>query len=611
MSSIPLVALDAAPRPAQNAPPDPLAEFQRASALKTAAGQQQIQQQQIQGNAMSLQQQQQQMQDMQKLRDLAPQYVSKDDSGKVTGYDIDGISNAALGAGINPQTVAGLRNTYAESVQKLTAASKAQLDLEQEKNDKAFEVLEGLRGLAPKTPAAAPQVQGGAPAGPAPSQPGAQAAALPGVGDAGFGQPKAPIQQGIDPGFGKSQIPSQPGIDPGFSSAPSASPQSAQPQVQATPEAMQGYHQAIMKLARLGINVGQLNPNQFPSDDQLNGFEAGLGTHKQALADAKEMGETKQSNAKAALDNTEAGLKQIQLNLAKNATPGSFDQQIDHLNLPPDQAQVLKSQINDSLGRGDVESAKKIASGALENLQAINKEVAISTNPKILAAKLQLSKNEERARQAISDGDPNAAAQLLISGTVAPSQLISSRKPAFAQQAFTAAQQMKPGWNAQKADADYKVASSPAQVAFFGSAKSLTDPGGTLDQLAEAGKDIPQNQIPVFNTVADAIRASTGSGPVAKYAAIALGVADDYAKVMGGGQGSDTSRTQALNIISQKQSPEQRAASIEGIRGAVGSQTRSRIGNNNVLRNMYGDSEPQQGQPQTGAGFWDQFPVHR
>jgi hypothetical protein len=189
---------------------------------------------------------------------------------------------------------------------------------------------------------------------------------------------------------------------------------------------------------------------------------------------------------------------------------------------------------------------------------------------------LQLAVSEKAAEQAIADGDPKAAAQLLISGTVAPSQIISSRKPAFAQQAFTAAQQMQPGWNAQKADADYKVASSPAQVAFFGSAKSLTDKGGTLDQLADAAKDIPSHQLPIFNTVADALKASTGSGPVAKYAAIALGVADDYSKVMGGGQGSDTSRTQALNVISAKQSPEQRKASLEGIRGSVLSQANSK-----------------------------------
>ncbi len=186
-----------------------------------------------------------------------------------------------------------------------------------------------------------------------------------------------------------------------------------------------------------------------------------------------------------------------------------------------------------------------------------------------------------------------------ISGDVAPSQLISSRKPEFAQQAFTAAHALSGGtWNAQSAEANFKVASSPANVAFFGSAKSLTDKGGTLDQLANAAKDIPQSQIPVFNSVADAVQAASGTGPIAKYASLALGVADDYSKVMGGGTGSDSSRAQALQLVGAKQSPNQRAASIDGIRGAVQSQTNSRIGNNTVMQRMYGT--PQAAAPAGG-----------
>jgi hypothetical protein len=207
------------------------------------------------------------------------------------------------------------------------------------------------------------------------------------------------------------------------------------------------------------------------------------------------------------------------------------------------------------------------------------------TSQKIM---LQTEASKKATDQAIQDGDPVAAARLLVDGTVAPSQIISARKPEFAQKAFSAAAQLQQGWDARKAEADFKVASSPANVAFFGSAKSLTDKGGTLDQLADAAKDIPANQIPVFNTIADAMKAATGSGPIAKYASILLGVADDYSKVMGGGQGSDTSRNQALKLVPANASPEARAAAIEGIRGAVGSQLTSRIGSNAVMQKMYG-----------------------
>lgn len=194
-------------------------------------------------------------------------------------------------------------------------------------------------------------------------------------------------------------------------------------------------------------------------------------------------------------------------------------------------------------------------------------------------------------RQRLSQGDPKAAGQLLVDGDATLSELKArGATPEFIARTLFAAKQLSGGkYNAQSAEAQFSVAKSPANVAFFGSAKSLTDKGGTLDQLAAAAKDIPGNQIPVFNSIADAAKAATGSGPVAKYASLLLGVSDDYSKVMGGGNGSDSSRAQALHLVPANASPEARAAAIEGIRGAVGSQLNSRIGNNSVMKRMYGD----------------------
>jgi hypothetical protein len=201
---------------------------------------------------------------------------------------------------------------------------------------------------------------------------------------------------------------------------------------------------------------------------------------------------------------------------------------------------------------------------------------------------LQIDRSKKEAAQAIQDGDPNAAGKLLATGIVAPSQIASARKPEFAQKAFEAAHALNPAWYADKAEADYQVARSPAQLAFFGSAKSLTDPGGTLDQLKAAGKNIPQNEFPVFNSFADIYKAQTGSGPIAKYAATLIGVADDYAKVTGGGAGTEGMQKFIMSLAPAKASPEQRDGAIDGFRGAVNSQVKSRIGNNAVLQRMYG-----------------------
>lgn len=330
-------------------------------------------------------------------------------------------------------------------------------------------------------------------------------------------------------------------------------------------------------------------PGLDPQDAQL--FQQADVMHLKAISNLLNLGGQLATFHKGQMDaaaaGSEAAIKKMEL--AEKGSP------------------LTKMENDPSILAGD----KLPASMAYLQGKVGDPDPSVSVRAKRLLSTAELSQKNQLAieaakkatDQAILDGDPAAAAKLLVEGTVAPSQLISSRKPEFAQKAFSTAAQLQPGWDARKAEADFKVASSPAQVSFFGSAKSLTDKGGTLDQLAAAGKDIPDNQIPIFNTVADALKASTGSGPVAKYAAISLGVADDYAKVMGGGQGSDTSREQALRLISAKQSPEQRAASIEGIRGAVDSQTNSRIGKNTVLQKMYGSAPATSGVGGGSASF--------
>jgi len=486
---IPATATMQAPKP----PADPLAMYSEMLQIQEAQNRQRYLQQQTQGLQLENQQRQLQLQDAQTLRSIAPNHLTRDEDGKVNGYDWQGLFDEASQRGVNPATLNKMQMDQADVRQKLASASKSERENWEGLMKEAYEHVEGVRGIQ--------------------------------------------------------------------------DPQQRQ----------QLYSHALGWAAKNKVDISQF-PKQAPDDNGLSPIESQLGMTSQHLADAKTAAEGQKMGA-------EAGLSQIKLGLAQNTKPGDYDQLISQAaSNNPTLAGRTQREVNFYLQRGDIENANKALTRMSEQLGEVEKE----TNPAALAAKLHLATATKAAEQAISDGDPRAAAQLLISGTVAPSQLVSSRKPAFAQQAFSAAAKMQPGWSATKADADYKVASSSANVAFFGSAKSLTDKGGTLDQLADAAKDIPANKIPIFNTVADALKASTGSGPIAKYAAIALGVADDYSKVMGGGQGSDTSRTQALQLISAKQSPAQRAASIEGIRGSVLSQTNSRIGNNAVLEKMYG-----------------------
>jgi hypothetical protein len=259
-------------------------------------------------------------------------------------------------------------------------------------------------------------------------------------------------------------------------------------------------------------------------------------------------------------------------------------------------AQRLNAQMNPQSSLYDPSQAS-IALGTAPGAQQIQQN-RIQTAAQTAGAEESARMPGEMAlaaqRQALSQGDPMAAARLLVSGDATLSELKArGATPEYIQQALNGAHQLSNGqYNAQQAEAQYEVAKSPTNTAVFQSVKSLTAPGGTLDQIQAAAKDIPQGQIPALNSIADWTKAATGNGPMAKYAALAVGAADDYSKVMGGGTGSDSSRQAALNLFKANMSPEARQGTIDGVRGAVNSQWASRIGQNPVMQRMYGQGLP-------------------
>jgi hypothetical protein len=213
----------------------------------------------------------------------------------------------------------------------------------------------------------------------------------------------------------------------------------------------------------------------------------------------------------------------------------------------------------------------------------------VESSPEALELARKKAQVEANARQAAAQGDPAVAGQLLANGSLTLADLKTrGSTPQFIEQATLAAQKIDKTYNPADEIISEHIAKSPAMNQFFGSANSLIGKGGTLDQLETLGRKIPQHDFPVLNTVDDWQKLARGKGPLAGYAATALGVADDYSKVMGGGQGSDTSRDQALTLFGKASSPEQRADAIAATRDAVQSQRDQRIGNNKFLKREYG-----------------------
>lgn len=213
----------------------------------------------------------------------------------------------------------------------------------------------------------------------------------------------------------------------------------------------------------------------------------------------------------------------------------------------------------------------------------------VESSPQAVRLAGQKAAVEANARQQAAQGDPNIAGQMLAKGDLTLADLKSrGTTPQFITKAVSAAQKVNPTYNPADEVIAEQVAKSPSANQFFGSANSLIGKGGTLDQLEKLGKNIPQHDWPVLNTVDDWQKVARGKGPLSGYAATALGVADDYGKVMGGGNASDHARDAALTLFAQAASPEQRAQAISATRNAVLSQREGRIGNNQFLKRQYG-----------------------
>lgn len=216
-----------------------------------------------------------------------------------------------------------------------------------------------------------------------------------------------------------------------------------------------------------------------------------------------------------------------------------------------------------------------------------------------------IKEQEERAKQAISDGDPNSLAQLLVNGDVAPSQVVSSRKPEVATAAFAAAKKLNPQWNAQTAEGYFKAATGAGNVQFFGSANSLLDQGGTIDQTQKTYDELPNGRIPAINGAINWADKTIGGKAPSGFQAQVLGLADDYSKVMTGGQGSDSSRNAIVQSLTASSSPAQMQDVLAKMRQALVSQVSGRIGNNPVMRSMYGQNVPKPTQTQTPVSVTD------
>lgn len=127
-------------RPPQTEAPDLLGNYARLQQLKSLGNQQQLQQQAIQAGAQENKMREMQLEDQSKLRQA---FLD-------SGGDMDEFYKSATKAGVNPQTIIGIKSNILEQKQKLATLSKDQLANYKAQTDALGQATGSVLGLDPK-----------------------------------------------------------------------------------------------------------------------------------------------------------------------------------------------------------------------------------------------------------------------------------------------------------------------------------------------------------------------------------------------------------------------------------------------------------------------------
>jgi hypothetical protein len=127
------------PGPAPVAQVNPLDQQEKQQAIAESTQAQQL-------NAQKIEEQKMLLDDQKTLRSLQPQFVTKDESGKPTGYDWNGLISAAQGK-VMPATLFSLQKQQSDMRQSLATANKDELDNQDRINKGLYERAEGLKGI--------------------------------------------------------------------------------------------------------------------------------------------------------------------------------------------------------------------------------------------------------------------------------------------------------------------------------------------------------------------------------------------------------------------------------------------------------------------------------
>lgn len=210
--------------------------------------------------------------------------------------------------------------------------------------------------------------------------------------------------------------------------------------------------------------------------------------------------------------------------------------------------------------------------------------------------KTQQTLQEAKAQfdQALKDGDPDSAARLLYGGLIAPSEIISTRNSAFAQQVFQKASDMAKAagssWTPAMSQVQFEHAKNAQVQNSLDMIRTINEPGGDMDILKQTAEALPAMNQQTVNKLFNAAETEFGDPSASTYHTALLNLATLAATVQKGGATPDAPLIQdQLNQLKASYSKGQLAKGIQILSNDIAARGRAIIGTNPTLKAAYSD----------------------
>ena len=328
-----------------------------------------------------------QLKDEQMRRSLAPQFVQKDENGKITGFDNEGLYSSMLSQGADPMTINTMRMKQVELQKALLGLNDEQRGNAEKQHGAITDALQSVQKIYDQeSKTAQPATQQAQP-----SQPGVSGA-----------QPTAPGTVPGAPGT-LAQPAASESTAPGAPAAPQPATSGSRP---IGPKTQMAYQQQLINLAKQGVDVSRFQPVLHDAAD-LEDAEAQLGSFKetQSLAEqqaktAEASGKGAQGQAAAQKDLADAALTNLKVK-GGNMTPTDIHSAVASV-IPqnwPDPSLALRTEqrMIFAQAHGDLEGVQSALKDASAEVGTIQKE----TNPAVQANKIATAREEGIARASV------------------------------------------------------------------------------------------------------------------------------------------------------------------------------------------------------------------